>query len=67
LSRKAVSDWVEKFTQGLSKVADDETEARNWLRQQSKGFCAAGFDALLKRWNKRILSNLFISDPTIRR
>jgi hypothetical protein len=28
-----------------------ETEVRKWLRQQSKDFCAAGFDALAKRWD----------------
>jgi hypothetical protein len=33
---KAVHNWVEKFSQGLSKVADDETEVQKWLRQQSK-------------------------------
>jgi hypothetical protein len=27
-----------------------ETEARKWLRQQSKNFCAPGFDGLVKRW-----------------
>jgi hypothetical protein len=26
-------------------------EVRKWLRQQSKDFYAAGFDALVKRWN----------------
>jgi hypothetical protein len=36
------------------KVADDETEVRKWLRQQSKDFYAAGFDALVKRWGKHI-------------
>jgi hypothetical protein len=25
-----------------------------WLRQQSKDFCAAGFDVLVKRWDKCI-------------
>jgi hypothetical protein len=37
--------------------ADDEeveTEVRKWLRQQSKDFYAAGFDALVKRWDKCI-------------
>jgi hypothetical protein len=34
LSRKAVHNWVEKFSQGCSKLADDETEVRNWLRSQ---------------------------------
>jgi hypothetical protein len=27
---------------------------RKWLRQQSKKFCAAGFDALVKQWDKCI-------------
>jgi thiamine kinase-like enzyme len=49
LSRKAVLNWVEKFSQGRSKVADDETEVRKWLRQQSKDFYAAGFDAVVER------------------
>jgi hypothetical protein len=31
-----------------------ETEVWKWLRQQSKDFYAAGFDALVKRWNKCI-------------
>jgi hypothetical protein len=33
--------------------ADDEevdTEARKWLRQQSKDVCAAVFDGLVKQW-----------------
>jgi hypothetical protein len=29
-----------------------ETEVRKWLRQQSEYFCAAGFDALVKRRDK---------------
>jgi hypothetical protein len=35
-------------------VANVETEARKWLRQQSKYFYAAGFDTLIKRWDKCI-------------
>jgi histone-lysine N-methyltransferase SETMAR len=31
-----------------------ETEVRKWLRQQSKHFYAANFDALVKRWDKCI-------------
>jgi hypothetical protein len=34
--------------------ADDEgveMKMREWLRQQSKDFCAAGSDALVKRWD----------------
>jgi hypothetical protein len=43
---------VKRFTSGGKRFADDEdveTEIRKWLRQQSKDFCAAGFDALVKR------------------
>jgi hypothetical protein len=29
LSRKAVRNWVEKFSQGRSKASDDETEVWN--------------------------------------
>jgi hypothetical protein len=54
LSRKAVHNWVEKFSQGRLKVADDEMKVRQWLRPQSKDFCAAGFDARVKRWDKCI-------------
>jgi hypothetical protein len=47
LSRKAVHNWVEKFSLGRSKVAE-------WLRQQSKDSYYAGFDSLVKRWEKCI-------------
>jgi hypothetical protein len=29
-------------------------QVQKWLRQQSKGFYAAGFNALVKRWDKCI-------------
>jgi hypothetical protein len=29
-------------------------QARKWLRQQSKDFYVAGFDALMERWDKCI-------------
>jgi hypothetical protein len=55
LLRKAVHSWVEKFSQGRSKVADDEMELHIWLRQQSiKKLNVSGFDALVKRWDKCI-------------
>jgi hypothetical protein len=52
---------VKRFTTGWrnslkvvrkSQVMPDRE--RKWLRQQSKDFCAAGFDALVKRWDKCI-------------
>jgi hypothetical protein len=39
------------------RFADDEefeTEVRKWLRQESKDFYAADFNALVKRWDKCI-------------
>jgi hypothetical protein len=42
---------------GGKRLADDieaEIEVRKWLRQQSKDFYTAGFDALVKRWDKYI-------------
>jgi hypothetical protein len=50
------SVWSAKKIAG-KRFADDEeveTEVRKWLRQQSEDFCAAGFDTLIKRWDKCI-------------
>jgi hypothetical protein len=51
LSRKAVHVLGGKCSADEEEV---ETEVRKWLRQQSQDFCAAGFDALVKRWDKCI-------------
>jgi hypothetical protein len=51
LSRKAVHSYGKKC---FSDVEEDEAEVRKWLRQQPKDLYAAGFDALLKRWEKCI-------------
>jgi hypothetical protein len=43
---------------GGRRFGDDEeveTEVRKWLRQQSKDISAAGFEALLERWDKSII------------
>jgi hypothetical protein len=50
LSRKAVHSWVDKHGKRFADDEEVETEVRKWLRQQSKCFFAAGFDALAKRW-----------------
>jgi hypothetical protein len=46
---------VKRFHLGGERFADDdeevETEVRKWLRRQSKDFYAAGFDAVVKRWD----------------
>jgi hypothetical protein len=54
LLQKALLNWVEKFSQGRLKVANDETEVWKRLRQKSRDFYAVGFDALVKRWDKFI-------------
>jgi hypothetical protein len=45
---------VKLFHLGGKLFADDEveTEVWKWLRQDLKEFYAAGFDALVKRWDK---------------
>jgi hypothetical protein len=49
LTRKAVHIGVEKFSQGRSKVADDAGPGA-----EVADFHAAGFDTLVKRWDKCI-------------
>jgi hypothetical protein len=50
---------VKRFTTGsrnslrhFRKSQMMPVQVRKWLRQQSKDFYAAGFDALVKRWDK---------------
>jgi hypothetical protein len=55
LLHKAVHNWVEKHGK---RFADDEVvemKVQKWLSQQSNGFYAAGFDALVTQWDKRII------------
>jgi hypothetical protein len=54
LSRKAVHERVEKRGKSFADDEEVETEVRKWLRQQSEGFCAAGFDAVIKHRDKCI-------------
>jgi hypothetical protein len=51
LSCKAVHSWVEKRGKRSADDEEFETKLRKWLRQQSKDFYTAGFDALVKRWD----------------
>jgi hypothetical protein len=50
--RKTNRGWVKKRDKSYA-VEEVQTEVRKWLRQ-SKGFYAAGFDALVKRLDKCI-------------
>jgi hypothetical protein len=45
LSRKEVRNWVDKRGKRFADDEEVDTEVRKWLRQQSKDFYAAGFDA----------------------
>jgi hypothetical protein len=54
LSQKSGSQLGRERWQNFADDEEVETERRKWLRQRSKKFCAAGFDALLKRWEKCI-------------
>jgi hypothetical protein len=40
--------WPEKSDRYFADDEVVETEVRKWLRQQSKDFCAAGFEAVVK-------------------
>jgi hypothetical protein len=54
MSRKAVHNWVQKRGIRFPDDEEVETEARKRLRQKSKDFHSVGFDALVKRQDKRI-------------
>jgi hypothetical protein len=46
LSLKEVHNWVEKHGKRFANDEEVETEMWKWLRQQSKDFYAAGYEAL---------------------
>jgi major membrane immunogen (membrane-anchored lipoprotein) len=54
LSRKAVHNWVEKRGKLFADDEEVEKEVRTRKRQQSNDSYAAGFDSLVKRWDKCI-------------
>jgi hypothetical protein len=49
-----MNNWVDKLSQGCSKIADDEMEVWIWLRQHSKDFYAAGSNAVVMRQDRFI-------------
>jgi hypothetical protein len=51
LSRKAINNCVEKRGKCFADE-EVETEVRKWLREEPEDFYAAGFDSLVKRWDK---------------
>jgi hypothetical protein len=56
LSRRVTTGSARNHLGGkrFSDQEEVEKEVRKWLRQQSKDFYPAGFDALAKRWDKCI-------------
>jgi hypothetical protein len=54
VSRKAIHKWVEKFSQGRSKIADDARPGAEVAEIKVKNFCAMGFRALVTPWDKCI-------------
>ena len=52
LSRQAVHNWVQKFSEGRPSIEDELRVGRITFRQQTKEFFAAGFQGLVKRWYK---------------
>jgi hypothetical protein len=54
LSCKAVHNWGEKHGKRFTDDEKVETEVWKWLIEQSRDFYAAGFDALIKQWDKCI-------------
>jgi hypothetical protein len=66
LSRKAVHNCVEKHGKRSTDDKEVETEVRKCLRQQSKDFSAAGFDDLVKRWDKCVNASYVLYFISIR-
>ena len=52
LSRQAVHNWVQKFSEGRTSIEDEHRVGPITFRQQPKEFFAAGFQGLVKRWEK---------------
>ena len=51
LSRQAVHNWVQKFSEGRTSIEVEHRAVRAWFRKQPKEFFAAGFQGLVKRWD----------------
>jgi hypothetical protein len=49
LSRTAVHNWIEKFSQGRSKIADDARPGEEVAETTVNSLYVAGFEALVKR------------------
>ena len=56
LSHQAVHNWMQKSSEGRTSIEDEHRAGRPveiaWFRQQPKEFYAAGFQGLVKQWDK---------------
>jgi len=56
LSCQAVHNWAQKFSEGRTNIEDEHRAGRPveiaWFRPQPKEFYTAGFQGLVKRWDK---------------
>ena len=55
LSRQAVHNWVQKFSEGRTSIEDEHRVGRLCARgsdSNHKNFTPAGFQGLVKRWDK---------------
>jgi predicted nucleic acid-binding protein len=59
-SFQAIHNWVEKFSQGRSKVDGYARSGAEVARQGPKNFYASGFDALVKRRDKCINVGVYV-------
>jgi hypothetical protein len=51
---KLFTSWSRNYLKDVRKPQMMPDHRRKWLRQQSKGLYAAGFEALVMRWEKCI-------------
>ena len=55
-SCQAVHNWVQKFSERRTSIEDEHPAVERavcaWFRQQPKELFAAGFQGLMKRWDK---------------
>ena len=51
-SHQVVHNWVQKFSKGRTSIEDEHRVGRITFRHKPKEFFAAGFQGLVKWWDK---------------
>ena len=49
---QAVHNWMQMFSEGQTSIEDEHQVGRITFQQQPQEFYAAGFQGLVKRWDK---------------